>query len=92
MQQEIGAPIDNSGMQGVYSGLSANGLWNEGGAPVNAKPYEAQDDNELFQYQNEKFTPECCTTSSTSISNDSGCLCMSKQQEKELSSRGGNRN
>jgi hypothetical protein len=92
MQQEIGAPIDDSGMQGPYNAIKGNGLWDKSSAPVDVKGYEAKDDNELFQYQNDKFTPECCTTGSTSISNDSGCLCMSKQQEKELAYRGGNRN
>lgn len=94
MQKEIGAPVNSSGMQGVYSGIDiSNGnSWSESTAPVDVKGYEARDDNELFQYQNSKFTPECCQTSSTSISNDVGCLCMSKKQEKELGTRGGNRN
>jgi hypothetical protein len=94
MQKEIGAPVDGSGTQGVYSGIDiSNGnSWSESKAPVYVKGYEAKDDNELFQYQNSKFTPECCTTGSTSISNDVGCLCLSKKQEKELGTRGGNRN
>jgi hypothetical protein len=93
MQKEIGAPVDGSGTQGVYSGIDiSNGnSWSESKAPVDVKGYEAHDDNELFQYQNDKFTPECCATGSTSISNDVGCLCLSKKQEKELGYRGGNR-
>jgi hypothetical protein len=85
--QDIGAPIDGA-MQGEYSGIDGSnphsGEVNEDGS----KPY---DDKDLFQYQDSKFTPECCTTSSTSISNDSGCLCMTKQHEKELAYRGGNK-
>jgi hypothetical protein len=94
MQQEIGAPANSGGMEGVYSGIDiSNGnSWSETTAPVSVlKGYEAADDNQLFEYQNSKFTPECCTTSASSVSNDAGCLCMSKAEEKKLAYRGGNR-
>jgi len=87
MQQDVGAPI-NDGMQGQYSGIDIS----DGNSGAVAKDgWQPHDDTDLFQYQDSKFTPECCTTSSTSISNDSGCLCMSKKDEKELAYRGGNR-
>jgi len=93
MQQEIGAPVNSDGMEGVYSGMdiSNGGSWSESKAPVPMKGYEAQDDTEIFYLQNSTFTPECCTTSNTSISNDMGCLCMTKAEEKQLGTRGGNR-
>jgi hypothetical protein len=94
MQQEIGAPARSGGMEGVYSGIDiSNGnSWSETNAPVSVlKGYEAANDNELFEYQNSKFTPECCTTSPSSVSNDGGCLCMTKADEKKLAYRGGNR-
>jgi len=93
-QMEIGAPVNSSGMEGVYSGIDiSNGnSWSEATAPVSVlKGYEATDDNELFEYQNSKSSPECCTTSVSSVSNDAGCLCMSKSDEKKLAYRGGNR-
>jgi hypothetical protein len=93
MEKEPGAPVNSDGMQGVYSGIdiSNGGSWSESSAPVSAKGYEAADDTELFAYQNSTFTPECCTTSNTSISSDSGCLCASKEEERRMGNRGGNR-
>jgi hypothetical protein len=88
MQQEIGAPINDGGMQGVYSGIDIS---DGSSAPVSKDGWQPHDDRDIFLYQDSKFTPECCTTSSTSISNDSGCLCMSKKDEKDLAYRGGNR-
>lgn len=93
MQQEIGAPVNSDGMEGVYSGIDiSNGnSWSQATAPVSPKGYEAPDDNEIFEYQNSKFTPECCTTSNSSISSDMGCLCLSKAEERRMGNRGGNR-
>jgi hypothetical protein len=94
MQQEIGAPVNSDGMEGVYSGIdiSNGGSWSESKAPVSPKGFEAQDDFPLFAFQDiSKFKAECCTTSSSSISNDMGCLCMTKEEERELGTRGGNR-
>jgi hypothetical protein len=85
MQQEIGAPVTSDGMEGVYSG-------SEYDAPVGPKGFEAKDDFPLFKFQDaSKFKAECCTTSNSSISNDMGCLCMTKEEERELGTRGGNR-
>ena len=88
MQQEIGAPVNDGGMQGVYSGIDIS---DPNSGNVGSDGWQPHDDKDLFQYQDSKFTPECCTTSSTSISNDVGCLCVSKKDEKELAYRGGNR-
>jgi hypothetical protein len=88
-QQEVGAPIDDA-MQGPYSYRGIEGSDPNSGQ-VGEDGTKPEDDINIFQYQESKFTPECCTTSSTSISNDSGCLCMTNQQEKELAYRGGNK-
>jgi len=56
--------------------------------PVSLKPYENANDNELFQYQNSKFTAECCPSA---ITNDVGCLCATDKEKKDWLTRGGNR-
>jgi hypothetical protein len=89
-QQTVGMPIDNSGM-GLYDGIdltSEANMWSSTPKPTPLKPYENADDNQLFQYQNSKFTPECCPSSITS---DTGCLCPTKEEERQWLTRGGNR-
>ena len=89
MQQDIGAPVGQD-QEGVYSGIDiSNGnSWSQTTAPTPLKAYEAANDNELFAFQNSPFKPECCPASVTS---DTGCLCLSAQDEKSLAYRGGNR-
>jgi hypothetical protein len=89
-QQTVGMPLDGAGM-GPYDGidLSTEGnMWASTPKPTPLKPYENADDNQLFQYQESKFTPECCPSSITS---DIGCLCPTKKEEREWLTRGGNR-
>jgi len=89
MQQEIGAPVNDAG-SGVYDGIDiSNGnSWSQTTAPTPLKPYEAADDNEIYAFQNSEFKPECCPSSITA---DTGCLCLSASDEKSLAYRGGNR-
>ena len=89
MQQDVGAPI-NQDQEGTYSGIDiSNGnSWSQTTAPTPLKPYEAADDNELFAFQNSPFKPECCPST---ITGDTGCLCLSEKDEKSLAYRGGNR-
>jgi len=88
-QESIGAPVGDS--MGSYGGIDLStdeNLWSSQPKPTPLKPYEVSNDNELFQYQNSKFTPECCPSS---ITNDVGCLCATPQEEKDWVTRGGNR-
>lgn len=90
MQKEIGAPA-KGGDEGVYAGIDiSNGnSWSSTSAPTPLKSYEAADDEmNLFANQESTFKPECCPNT---ISSDTGCLCMSKSDEKKLAYRGGNR-
>ena len=83
-------PIDGGGA-GLYDGIdlsTGNNMWSSNPKPTPLKPYENANDNELFQYQESKFTPECCPSS---ITNDVGCLCATKKEEREWLTRGGNR-
>jgi hypothetical protein len=89
-QQEVGFPLDSGGA-GLYSGLDLSEVgnpWASTPKPAPLKPYENADDNQLFQYQDSKFTPECCPSS---ITNDVGCLCPTAEEKKAWLTRGGNR-
>jgi hypothetical protein len=90
MQQEIGAPA-KGGDEGVYAGIDiSNGnSWSSVSAPTPLKSFEAADDDmQLFANQDSTFKPECCPNA---ISSDTGCLCLSANEEKKLAYRGGNR-
>lgn len=89
MQQDVGAPV-NQNQEGAYNGIDiSNGnSWSPTTAPTPLKSYEAANDNELFAFQNSVFKPECCPSSITA---DTGCLCLGDQDEKSLAYRGGNR-
>ena len=89
-QQAVGMPVDGGGM-GLYDGIdltSFGSLWASSPKPTPLKPYENADDTQIMKYQNSKFSPECCPSSITS---DTGCLCATKEDEKEWLTRGGNR-
>jgi hypothetical protein len=89
-QNEIGAPATGGG-DGAYEGIDISncGSWSQVTAPTNPlKPYEAADDNQLFEFQNSVFKPECCPSSITA---DTGCICLTESEEKKLAYRGGNR-
>ena len=89
-QQAVGMPVNGGGM-GLYDGIdltSFGSLWASSPKPTPLKPYENADDNQIMKYQNSKFTPECCPSSITS---DVGCLCATKEDEREWLTRGGNR-
>ena len=89
-QQTVGMPLDGGGA-GLYDGLdltSVGNMWASTPKPAPLKPYDNADDNQLFQYQESKFTPECCPSS---ITNDVGCLCPTKEEQRQWLTRGGNR-
>ena len=90
MQHEIGAPATGGSGDGPYDGIDiSNGnSWSSVTAPTPLKAYEAADDNQLFDFQNSVFKPECCPSSITA---DTGCLCLTAAEEKKLAYRGGNR-
>lgn len=84
-QQEKGMPIADS----AVSGFGEQGpLLGSTPAPVLAKPYEVANDNELYQFSDNKVGAECCPSP---FSSDQGCICLSESQRKEFGSRGGNR-
>ena len=89
-QQSVGMPVDGGGA-GLYDGIdltSFGSLWASSPKPTPLKPYENADDSKIMKYQDSKFSPECCPSSITS---DVGCLCATKEDEREWLTRGGNR-
>ncbi len=87
-QQSVGAPVVGE-TGGPYSGVDAStGLYSSAPAATPLKPYEAADDTQLFEFQNTPMRPECCPAV---ISGDTGCVCLTQDQERKLATRGGNR-
>lgn len=91
MQREVGMPVDMQAVEGSvgvagYSGTPP--LLGSEPKPVSDKPYEMANDNELFQFENNRISADCCPSP---FSTGAGCVCLTDAQVKEFASRGGNR-
>jgi hypothetical protein len=90
MQKSTGAPVnaqgmgpyDNVSLPGVAAGWLANENVPKGSAPLDTSPHP------LLLLNNPK-SPSCCVKGP--MSTDTGCICLSKEDEKLFESRGGNR-
>ena len=90
-QQERGMPLDMQGVQGPpgvqgYEGTPP--LLGSEPKPVSLQPYDMANDQELFQFEGNKISADCCPSP---FSSDRGCVCLTDKQISEFSSRGGNR-
>lgn len=95
MEKVTGAPTQSSTPMGPYDavgsgsgsplGTSADDMTSVP-ASTPGRPYDVQGDN--LQLQKTSFKPSCCPSS---ISNDVGCACLNKDQENQITYRGGNR-
>lgn len=90
-QREIGMPLEMqqvAGPVGVagYSGTPP--LLGSEPKPVPERPYDMANDQELFQFQNNRMSADCCPSP---FSGDRGCVCLTDKQVALFSSRGGNR-
>ena len=90
-QREIGMPLDmqpTTGPSGVagYSGTPP--LLGSEPKPVPERPYDMANDSELFQFQDNRMSADCCPSP---FSGDRGCVCLTDKQLALFSSRGGNR-
>jgi hypothetical protein len=90
-QREVGMPLDMQSVEGAtgvsgYSGTPP--LLGSEPKPVSAKPYEMANDQELFQFEGNRMSPDCCPSP---FSGDTGCVCLTDKQRKEFETRGGNR-
>ena len=91
-QREVGMPLSMESVQGSVGVAGYNGtppLLGSEPKPVPDRPYDMANDNELFQFENNKMSADCCPSP---FSGDRGCICLTDKQLSEFASRGGNRN
>ncbi len=91
MQQERGMPLDMQTVQGPagvqgYAGTPP--LLGSEPKPLPLQPYDMANDQELFQFEGNKVSADCCPSP---FSSDRGCVCLTDKQIQEFASRGGNR-
>jgi len=91
-QREVGMPLDMqtvTGSVGVAGFSGTPPLLGSEPKPVPDRPYDMANDNELFQFESNKMSADCCPSP---FSGDRGCVCLTDKQMSEFASRGGNRN
>jgi hypothetical protein len=91
MQKERGMPLDMQAVQGPAGVQGYEGtppLLGSEPKPVSLQPYDMANDQELFQFEGNKVSADCCPSP---FSTDRGCVCLTDKQINEFASRGGNR-
>ena len=88
LQKERGMPLDMQAAEGVTGYAATSPLLGSEPKPVPLRPYEMANDQELFQFQDNRVSSDCCPSP---FSTDRGCLCLTDAQIKQFESRGGNR-
>jgi hypothetical protein len=91
MQQEAGMPL-NAGGIGPYDGTSlgtASGWASSEPLPVGTSPASTHiDSNKLMLLSGNKVSADCCPSA---FNTDTGCVCLTEQDQKLFASRGGNK-
>lgn len=85
MQREKGMPLDMQPVAG-YAGTSP--ILGSEPKPVSEKPYDMANDQELFQFEGNRISADCCPSP---FSSDTGCVCLTEEQRRQFANRGGNR-
>lgn len=85
MQREKGMPLDMQPVEG-YAGTSP--ILGSEPKPVSEKPYDMANDQELFQFEGNRISADCCPSP---FSSDTGCVCLTDEQRRQFANRGGNR-
>lgn len=91
MQREVGMPLEMQkvdGPAGVQGYEGTPPLLGSEPKPVPLQPYDMANDQELFQFEGNKISADCCPSP---FSTDRGCVCLTDKQMSDFSSRGGNR-
>ena len=91
MQKERGMPLDMQSVQGPAGVQGYEGtppLLGSEPKPVSLQPYDMANDQELFQFESNKISADCCPSP---FSTGGGCVCLTDKQMSEFASRGGNR-
>lgn len=86
-QREVGMPLDMQS-SGVTGFSSTSPILGSEPKPVSEKPYEMANDQELFQFEGNRVSADCCPSP---FSSGGGCVCLTDAQINEFASRGGNR-
>jgi hypothetical protein len=84
MQKEKGMPLET----GAVKGFSSSPLLGTEPLPTPEHPYDQVDDQKLYEFANNKQSPECM---GSPFSGDMGYVCLTDAQRAEFASRGGNR-
>lgn len=90
-QREVGMPLEMQTVTGSVGVSGYNGtppLLGSEPKAVPERPYDMANDNELFQFESNKMSADCCPSP---FSGDRGCVCLTDKQISEFASRGGNR-
>lgn len=88
MQRERGMPTDMQPVAGVSPAEAASPILGMEPKPVPLAPYDMSNDTELFQFEGNRVSADCCPSP---FSTDRGCVCLTDKQIAEFSTRGGNR-
>jgi len=91
MQKERGMPLDMvpvDGPVGVQGFSGTPPLLGSEPKEVPLRPYEMANDSELFAFQDNKISADCCPSP---FSSDTGCVCLTDAQIQDFAKRGGNR-
>ena len=91
MQREVGMPLDMQAVQGPAGVQGYEGtppLLGSEPKPVPLQPYDMANDQELFQFEGNRISADCCPSP---FSSDTGCVCLTEEQRRQFANRGGNR-
>ncbi len=84
-QRERGMPLD---MQVADGPAGYSPLLSLEPKPVSERPYEMANDQELFQFEGNRVSADCCPSP---FSSDTGCVCLTDEQRRAFGNRFGNR-
>ncbi len=90
-QRELGMPLEMqqvAGPSGVAGFSGTPPLLGSEPKPVPERPYDMANDQELFQFEGNRMSADCCPSP---FSGDRGCVCLTDKQIALFRSRGGNR-
>lgn len=87
-QRQVGMPLDMQNAGDVTGMAATSPILGSEPKPISEKPYEMANDQELFQFEGNRISADCCPSP---FSSDRGCVCLTDKQIKEFNTRGGNR-
>jgi hypothetical protein len=88
MQRQAGMPLDMQNTTGVTGYAASSPILGSEPKPLSEKPYDMANDQELFQFEGNRISADCCPSP---FSSDRGCVCLTDKDIAVFNSRGGNR-